>query len=407
MKGLNAMFLNTSWGWTPCEVLQPMNAIIRMMIVLGVLQASSVWGGELTWRKVKLYYDSNEACEIEDFNNDGWLDISAGRNLYLAPAFVPQPLRDVGEHGVDYAANNGEHAYDVDGDGWLDLIAGSCMAREVYWYRNPGTEGLARAKLWKKQLLRETAEQNEITFFRDLVGSFAPELVVNSWNQSNAMLFWEIDDSVTPPSLKKNHVGALTGHGIGFGDINGDGREDLLFQGGWYERPLNPSLGEWVLHRDWEYKQAGCPMIVVDLNADGRNDVIWGRGHAYGLYWMEQLPPSDGKTRWNEHTIDDSWSQAHAMLWQDLDNDGQAELVTGKRVRAHSGGDPGADEPAALYFYRWHPEQEVFSRHLIDTGDAGTGLFIRSADLDRNSWPDLVVAGKSGTFIFFGEGFQK
>ena len=381
-----------------------MRQVMRIVVALCLLSSLSVSAGDLSWRKVKLYYDNNEACAVEDFNNDGWLDISAGRNLFLAPDFVPQPLRDVEEFGVDYAANNGEHAYDVDGDGWLDVIAGSFMETAVYWYRNPGPEGLQRAKLWKRRLLSETAEQNEITFFRDMVGDFQPEFVVNSWNANNAMLFWELNGSGTERGLAKRVVGSLNGHGIGFGDINGDGREDLLFQSGWYERPANIDNGRWVLHEDWFYKQAGCPMVVVDLNEDGRNDVIWGNGHNYGVFWMEQLPMKDGKTQWAKHVIDESWSQAHALLWEDIDGDGKPDLITGKRVRAHSGNDPGADEPAGMYYYTWDRGSRVFERHTIDTGDAGTGLFVRAADLDRNSWKDLVVSGKSGTFIFYSDG---
>lgn len=379
--------------------------MMRNCLIAGLTIASvAAWAEDLKWRKQKLYFDANEACAVEDFNNDGWLDVSAGRNLFLAPDFTPQPLRDVAEFGVDYLVNNGEHAYDVDGDGWLDIIAGGFMDREVYWYRNPGDAGLVIGKQWKKRLLNETAQQNEITFLRDVLGDFQPEFVVNSWNVNNPMLFWELKTGGDEATLNRYVVGASNGHGIGFGDINGDGREDLLFQSGWYERPEDVRAGEWELHSDWEYKQAGCPMIVVDLNEDGRNDVIWGSGHNYGLFWMEQLPAEEGKTQWREHVIDRSWSQAHALAWVDLDGDGQEDLITGKRVRAHSGNDPGADETPGLYYYTWNRAQLKFQRHTIDSGDAGTGLFIRVADLDRNSWPDIVVAGKSGTFIFFGQG---
>jgi hypothetical protein len=374
-------------------------------VVLVTLFCAPPARAELRWNKRQLFQDPNEACAVADFNNDGILDISAGRNLYLGSDYLPRSLREVAEFGEDYLENNGEHAYDVDGDGWTDLIAGSYMGKEVYWYKNPGKQGIAYGKLWPKKLLQITAQENEITFLRDLVGDPTPEFSVDSWNKGNPMLMWQLAANADGPTLNQLTVGTANGHGIGFGDINGDGREDIAFRSGWYERPAGDATKEpWTLHEDWLYEQASCPMIITDLNGDGRNDVIWGSGHNYGLFWMEQLPPKDGKTQWREHVIDNSWSQAHVLVWEDIDNDGQPDLITGKRVRAHSGKDPGAADPAAIYYYTWDPKALKFTRHTIDTNDAGTGLFIRVADLDKNGWKDLVMAGKSGTFVFFNQG---
>ncbi len=379
--------------------------LTHLALLIGVALPSGLSAADLHWRKVKLFHDPNEACAVADFNNDGRLDVSAGRNLFLAPDFTPRPLREVPEFGDDYLENNGEHAHDVDGDGWMDLIAGSYMGKEVHWFKNPGAKGLDYGKLWVKQVLQVTAQENEITFLRDLLGDRRPEFVVDSWNPKNPMTIWKLANNDGKHTFEQLVVGNVNGHGMGFGDINGDGREDITFRSGWYERPAgDPSAAPWKLHEDWLYDQASCPMIIADLNGDGRNDVIWGSGHNYGVFWMEQLAPKDGKTQWREHVIDKSWSQAHVLAWEDINNDGQPDLITGKRVRAHPKGDPGTDDPACVYYYTWDRAALKFTRHTIDANDAGTGLFIRVADLDANGWKDLVMSGKTGTFILFNEG---
>jgi hypothetical protein len=365
--------------------------------------AAGLTAAELTFTKKLLAKDTNEACDIADYNNDGILDISAGRNWYPGPDYVPQPVRAVGEFGADYSTNNGEHAYDVDGDGWIDIVAGTFKEKEVFWYKNPGKEALAFGKQWPQQLLKETASHNEITYLHDFNGDGKPEYIANSWNAKNQQLIWKFKQEAKKHTLHKCEVGDENGHGVGFGDINGDGRDDILFQAGWYERPEgDPLTQKWTLHKDWMYRHASCPMIVVDLNGDGRNDVIWGSGHNYGVFWMEQLEPKDGKTQWKEHVIDKSWSQAHALAWADIDGDGDKDLITGKRVRAHSGKDPGAKEKPSIYYYSWDKASLKWTRHLIMEG-VGTGLFIRTGDLDKNGKLDIVVAGKSGTYLLFNK----
>ena len=147
----------------------------------------------------------------------------------------------------------------------------------------------------------------------------------------------------------------------------------------------------------------------MDLNGDGRNDIVWADGHSYGLYWHEQLEQqSDGTTTWRQHLIDKKFSQGHALAWDDVDNDGQPELITGKRYYAHSGRDAGAEDDITVQYYDWNPENLTWTRHLVSTAPAGqgpgTGLQIRVNDLDGNGWKDLILPGKSGTHIIWNDG---
>ncbi|MCP4812161.1 MAG: VCBS repeat-containing protein, partial [Planctomycetaceae bacterium] len=152
---------------------------------------------------------------------------------------------------------------------------------------------------------------------------------------------------------------------------------------------------------DWQV-HASLPILVRDWTGDQRPDVIIGNGHDYGLSLWEQLPPlDDGTTQWNKRVIDKDFSQPHALHLADLDGDGQPELITGKRVFAHNGKDPGGKEPPCLFYYKWLPEKKQFQKHVIDRGTAGTGLQIRTGDLDQDGRTDIAVAGKSGTYLLF------
>ncbi len=367
----------------------------------------------LTFRVQKLHLDNNEGCAVADFDKDGHLDISAGEFWYPGPDFKEQkPLRKLAPFGKDYLTNNGEHAYDVNGDGFPDIVSGAFMDPEICWYENPGAEGLKRGDLWKKHVLIDTKlGQNEWTDLRDLDGDGIPELIVNSWGENNPFMVHKFarnekgEPILKPWTIHPGDAG-VNGHGIGFGDINGDGLEDIIFGNGWYERPKTGAADQpWTLHPDWNFPHASCPMIVVDLNGDGRNDIIWGHGHNYGLHWEERRDDNkDGSTNWRHHLIDDRFSQPHALVWEDIDNDGQPELITGRRVKAHSGNDPGDSEPGCIYYYKWDKQTAKFTKQTIAENGPGIGLQIRLADLNGNGWKDIVVSGKSGTYILWNQG---
>lgn len=359
----------------------------------------------VAFRVQVLAIDSNEGCAIADFDNDGYLDVSAGRSWYRNPGndgpWTPRPLRLIGERN-GYSQTNGEFAYDVDGDGWTDVIAGSFWDENVYWYRNPGKVDLERGALWQQNVLIETGQNtNEVGAFVQVAGGrdSRPEWVANQWNKNKPTIVWHADDQGT---YSGHTIGPKSGHGIGFGDINNDGRDDILTGSGWYERPEgDPFAGAWAFHADWDIKLP-CPFIVQDLNGDGRADLFWGSSHDYGLFvWFGEGVDEQGKLKFREIKIDEPTSQLHAMLLADLDGDGRAEMITGKRVRGHNGRDPGSNEPPQVIYYSWDEGFENVQRHVAADGTAGIGLQIRTADLDGDGDLEIVVPGKDGTQILW------
>jgi len=351
-----------------------------------------------------LTVDLNEGCDIADFDGDGKLDVVAGRNWYHNPDWLPRPVRSI-EDNAGYVHSNGDFAYDVNQDGRPDVIAGDFFTTAVYWYENPGADQLLKGMLWKKHLLAETGiGSNEGTLMADLNGDGKPEWLTNSWVDTNPVIAWELVTGAAGPTLKR-HLLSEKGqkHGFGVGDINNDGRMDLLTGAGWLEHPAEGGLeGAWKFHADWS-QPLSVPVLVRDLNGDGRNDIIIGNPHDYGLFvWFAEAPGEDGALKFRKELVDKSYSQLHCLHLADLDGDGQPELLTGKRVRAHNGGDPGAAESPILCYYKIDAAGKL-TRFVINEGLVGVGLQIRTADLDGDGDMDIVVPGKDGTQILFNK----
>ena len=200
--------------------------------------------------------------------------------------------------------------------------------------------------MWKAEKITDSYD-TEGGAFADINGDGKPDLALAHYNRSGVL--W-IDFSKDKPRV--HHLGGREedGHGIGVADINGDGKADVLTTHGWFEQ-IDADNDQWKWHGDWDIGDAGFPILGYDVNHDGKLDLIYGQGHGYGLYWLEQAGTADNPI-WTRHTIDESFSQSHALLLADIDDDGTPELITGKRYRGHSGDDPGSYDPVVVYAYK-------------------------------------------------------
>ena len=361
-----------------------------------------------------------ECSSVLDINGDGRLDIAAGRNYYIAPKWTKYAdYRDGAATNGPDVDDNYEGTMDVNNDGHMDVISSGWMLKQgIFWYENPGKLGVK----WKSHTIHEaTGVEGLVT--GDLSGKGNSDLLVNYFaKQPGRGLIWmeRLDQA---PWFKQHvlgpeHVGVS--HGNGIGDINGDGRNDVVTATGWFEAPPRPTEDKWTWHADYNFSRggAGHPILVTDTDDDGLNDIIIGSAHQYGLVCYRQRM-EDGKRTFVEHWIETEYPTIHTMTLADLDGDNRPELITGKQMLAHNGGDVGAFEPTFLFYYTMkggHFQRHIlsyshllpyFTQHRDDPPPnyvIGTGMKLNAEDLDGDGRRDIVVACRTGLYVFFNKG---
>lgn len=362
-------------------------------------------------------------CSAADFNRDGQVDIVAGPYVYygpdfaryreIYPAFALNPSKD-------FAEINAQYTYDFNGDGWPDILTGPPNAAI---YLNPG----AASRRWDK-FEAVSGIQSEITLFTDMDGDKKPELIF-CMNGSVCIakpdqVDWRRPWSVHPITEK----GYAMPHGLGSGDINADGRKDIVNPNGWWEQPKVDTGQLWAYHSTafgryaHRSTNAGGSLIgVFDVDGDGLNDVVTSlNAHGFGLAWFKQHGDKSGAITFARYLIADNYrygsknelvfSEAHGAAVADMDKDGIPDFIIGKRYWSHLDSylDPDPYGPPVLYILHTRrdpdsPGGAKFIPELIhNRSGAGSDLFVGDINLDGH--PDIVTATDRGTFLFINKG---
>lgn len=352
-----------------------------------------------------------------DVNHDGVPDVIAGAFSFLGPDYTERHAFTSARTyspATNFPQGMVYFAYDFTGDGWTDILV--VDSRPVYLFVNPKGE----SRRWDRYNVVPSAT-SEIELFRDIDGDGKPEVLFTA---PGAVLAYAKPEPGNPTGVWKVHnisePGLAGPHGMGIGDINSDGRMDVVNSRGWWEQPTTGTAeGPWKFHPQ-SFGMGGAEMGVYDVNGDGLNDVVTAiSAHSWGLAWFEQKRDPQGNISFVRHDImgdfstknagNVTFSEPHAAAFADLDGDGIPDMVVGKRLYSHleSHLDPDPYGPAVLYWYRTVRNPKAlggaeFIPELINNR-SGVGSQFVVKDLNGDGAPEIVISCSKGTFIFWNQ----
>ncbi len=388
--------------------------LLLLTLMLGLLLAAGACRFEpgptrnVRFAKTVLTRDFlSEGVAVGDINRDGRRDVIAGTVWFESPQWIRHDIAETEAFDPDsgYSDTFASFTLDADGDGWTDIIQFGYPGTAVYCYRNPGNgQGT-----WSREVIFETYG-NESPIQADINGDGTYDLLMGDPG-TGRLVYLEAPVAHGGTAWKLHTVSDDSAggtdryaHGLGFGDVNNDARPDVLTTTGWWEAPEGTDETPWTFHAAAWGPDAG-QMYAIDADSDGDQDILSSSVHDYGIWMHANNGDPRNPAAWESILIDDSVSQTHALAAEDVDRDGDDDLITGKRYLAHNGKDPGSDEPAMLVWYESNPPGapgKRWIRHEIDN-DSGVGMQVVTSDLNGDGRSDIVVSNKKGVFVFIQE----
>lgn len=355
----------------------------------------------------------SEGAAVADLNKDGRMDIVAGYYWFEAPNWTRHQMAPsrVFDPRKEYSNSFLNVGMDVNQDGWDDVVIVDFPGKPGFWFENPKeavghhSGGRRSGSEWRKHILADSVGiANESPEFIDIDGDGRLDILCGDKAKKQIVCL----KSPGKPgetawkrfALSRENVPGteIFSHGIGYGDVNQDGLNDVVIREGWFEGTADKTSGNWVFHP----ANLGDPcshMQVLDVNGDGKNDVVSASAHALGIWWHEQVTDESGKINFKTHLMSNTTAQTHSSIMADLNGDGRKDYITGKRFLAHNGRDPGDSDPAILLWLEFTPGKEpYYKEHVIDN-DSGAGLNIVAQDMNGDGRTDIVVANKNGVFL--------
>jgi hypothetical protein len=267
-----------------------------------------------------------------DIDGDGFRDVvvAGGYTLGGRVQWYRYPAAGGTWANFQISAENGGDSLqvvDVNGDGAPDVVASNGLV----WFENPRGSGGDPTQAWTRHIIDITIVAHDLVA-RDINGDGRVDIVARPEFNGPIAVYLQLAPNTWTRVLIPSGT-APNGLGLALGDIDRDGKIDIVANGYWLRQPANPVVDPWVRYEIATAGNGGtwgngASVQVADIDNDGLDDVVLApslAGTGFNIAWFKA--PADPLTQAWTRTDVLAAEDVHAFRVVDMNGDGRRDIV--------------------------------------------------------------------------------